>query len=130
VIVLDTNIVVRLIVADNPEQTDLAEKLLRREEANVPLTVILETAWVLRRGYKLSRAVVVSSLRALAGLATVHIEDEAAVRQAIDWHEAGLDFADALHLASLARGDSFVTFDRDLIRRASRLQVAPAVQTP
>lgn len=129
-IVLDTNIVVRLIVADDPDQTARVEKLLRREEAHVPLTVILETAWVLRHGYKLSRAVVVSSLRALAGLATVFIEDEAAVRRALDWHEAGLDFADALHLAGLAPSDNFVTFDRDLVRRASRLQAAPAVQAP
>lgn len=129
-IVLDTNIVVRLIVADDPEQTDRAEKLLRREEAHVPLTVILETAWVLGRGYRLSREVVVSSLRALAGLATVHVEDEAAVCQAIDWHEAGLDFADALHLATLRADDSFVTFDRDLVRRASRLPAAPAVRAP
>ncbi len=39
-------------------------------------------------------------------------------RQALVWYGQGLDFADALHLASSARAEAFATFDRALRRKA------------
>ena len=47
---------------------------------------------------------------------------------ALDWHEAGLDFADAMHLA--ASGDvAFRTFDRHFIKQARKLTGCP-VEAP
>ncbi len=49
------------------------------------------------------------------------IEDQQNVFQAISWCESGLDFADALHLASSMKADKFVTFDNALIKKARKL---------
>jgi len=65
----------------------------------VATTVLLETEWVLRQTYRLSRPVIVDFLRALTVLTGVTIEDTDRLTTALDWVDAGMDFADALHLA-------------------------------
>jgi predicted nucleic acid-binding protein len=82
--------------------------------------VLLETEWVLRSLYGFSPESLAGALRALAGLRTVFLEDELAVAKALDWLKEGLDFADALHLASAGNAGRFATFDRKLARQASR----------
>lgn len=42
------------------------------------------------------------------------VEDELAVAKALDWFKDGLDFADALHLASAGSAKQFATFDQKL----------------
>jgi predicted nucleic acid-binding protein len=42
----------------------------------------------------------------------------------VTWHRSGMDFADALHLAASTRATRFVTFDRDMIKVAKRLDLA------
>ena len=59
------------------------------------------------------------------GLENVHVEDARAVRRALDWFAAGLDFADALHLASLDQAEAFVTFDASFRKRPARLTGVP-----
>jgi predicted nucleic-acid-binding protein len=49
------------------------------------------------------------------------VEDAPVVAQALDWYAAGMDFADALHLASSQTADQFVTFDRKLAAKAAKL---------
>ena len=44
-------------------------------------------------------------------------------QQALQGFEGGLDFADALHAAQRRDGERFVTFDRQLARRAPRAGV-------
>jgi predicted nucleic acid-binding protein len=48
------------------------------------------------------------------------LEDELAVAKALDWFQEGLDFADALHLASAGNAKRFATCDRKLARQARR----------
>jgi hypothetical protein len=48
------------------------------------------------------------------------LRDSGLVAQALDWHEAGLDFADAMHLATSGNA-TFRTFDGDFIKRAGKL---------
>jgi predicted nucleic acid-binding protein len=57
-------------------------------------------------------------MKALAGLEHVALEDRAAVLAAIDAHERGLDFADALHLARSGQATALLTFDKKLAGRA------------
>jgi predicted nucleic acid-binding protein len=68
-------------------------------------------------------------LRAFAGLPHVTVEDAGEVAQALDWMQAGIDFADALHLAKARGCDAFVSFDQDLARAANRLGTVK-VRTP
>jgi predicted nucleic-acid-binding protein len=130
--VVDTNVVVRFLVqeSDDEGQRNAAEAVIRGGNIFLLKTVLLETEWILRSRYGFASAAVARALRALMGLDAIETEDAAAVAEALTWHEAGLDFADALHLASISPQDCFVTFDRRLIQRARRLRAGPAVVEP
>jgi predicted nucleic-acid-binding protein len=121
VIALDTNVVVRLLVNDDPVQTHRARKLLEAHTALVLPTVLLETEWVLRGAYGIDRPAVAGSMRKLLGLPNIAPGNADAIAQALDWFEAGLDFADALHLALATEAERFVTFDTRLAKRARRI---------
>lgn len=126
---IDTNVVVRFLVGDDVEQFRRADRLIRENEVFVTLTVLLETEWVLRDTYEKPRSEVVQALKAFAGLPSVAMEDAARALRALDWADAGMDFADALHLAGSAQGGPFVSFDRKLAKVAARLG-APPVREP
>ncbi|HEX6833132.1 MAG TPA: type II toxin-antitoxin system VapC family toxin [Rudaea sp.] len=111
---VDTNVVVRFLTRDDPKQSPLARTFVERNEVHLLSTVLLECEWVLRSAYRLLPPEIASLLRQFAGLPGVSVEQPEAVVQALDWFEQGMDFADALHLASCADGDTFVTFDRHL----------------
>lgn len=120
-IALDTNVVVRLLADDDPAQTRRARKLLESRTALVLPTVLVETEWVLRGAYDIPRPQIAASLRKLLGLPSVALANAIAVAQALEWFEAGLDFADAMHLALAGDAEEFVTFDARLAKRAHRI---------
>jgi predicted nucleic acid-binding protein len=126
---VDTNVIVRYLADDHPEQSSRARALIDREDVFVCTTVLLETEWVLRSVHRYDAAQLAAALRAFAGLPHVRLEETGPVRQALDWMEAGLDLADALHLAKAAGCDAFVTFDRRFARVANRFD-SVRVQTP
>jgi predicted nucleic acid-binding protein len=63
----------------------------------------------------------------LLGLQSLTVEGESAVLRALGWYRQGLDFADALHLASSSAAERFVTFDRRLARTANKVRASPEV---
>lgn len=115
-------------MGDDARQFEKAVHLFHRETIFIAKSVLLETEWVLRRGYRQAPAKITDVLEALIGLPNVTCEDDADVRQALAWHQAGMDFADALHLAASSQATEFVTFDRDMIKAAKRLGLT--VSTP
>jgi predicted nucleic-acid-binding protein len=118
VIAIDTSILVRLVTRDDDAQAKRAAALFEREQIYVGKTVLLETEWVLRFSYELSRPVILNVLRNSVGLPQVTVEDSPAVAEALDLFETGMDFADALHLASSREAAHFATFDERLKKRA------------
>jgi predicted nucleic-acid-binding protein len=128
---IDTNLIVRYLTADDPEQSARAKLLIEREDVFVCTTVLLETEWVLRSVYGYTPARVATALTAFAGLPHVTLEDAALAAKALDWTVRGMDFADALHLAKAeAEGcGAFVSFDRRLAALAGRVGTAK-VQPP
>lgn len=116
---VDTNIVVRLLTADDPEQYERARAVFEREEVFIADTVLLETEWVLRFAYDFDVTQVVGALRRLLGLPNVHLRAPHSVQRALRWNADGLDFADALHIALSHHTEAFVTFDRACVRSAS-----------
>lgn len=74
--------------------------------------MLLETERVLRSGYKQPADRIARYLRAFLGLPQVQVADPEAVEAALRGYEAGLDFAEALHLALSGDADEFATFDR------------------
>lgn len=123
---IDTNVIVRLLTADDPKQAQTARRLVEGGDLFVPVTVLLETEWILRAGYGFGAAQIGAALRGLAGLPGVSVEEPAQLAVALEWMEAGMDFADALHLARSGHCSAFVTFDRAFVRRAA-LDVMPVV---
>lgn len=129
-VAIDTNIAVRLLVNDDHAQTKRVVALFKENEIFIPKTVVLETEWVLRAVYQLDRQSANNSLRGLLSLECVVPEDEEALFSALDAHEKGMDFADALHLTSSRRADSFATFDAVLRKSAIKLMLTPKAIAP
>jgi predicted nucleic acid-binding protein len=127
VIAVDTNVVVRLLTGDDPDQAARARALFEAETVWLPKTVMLEAEWVLRRLYSFGRRQVAEALTALAALPNARCEDEAAIVDALRWAAEGLDFADAVHLASARTARRFATFDADLVKRAGSAATGIAV---
>lgn len=120
---VDTNVVVRYLTGDDPEQAARAKGVLAAGQVFVSTTVFLESDWVLRSAYGFSPTRVAASLRALAGLPDVTVEDAVLLGQALDHTERGMDFADALHFAAAARCESMLTFDQQFIQTAERAPI-------
>jgi predicted nucleic-acid-binding protein len=118
---VDTNVIVRYLTRDDAAQFAKADALVKNNDVYVCTTVLLETEWVLRRGYSFSRAEILKALVAFAGLPRVALEDPALAARALDWMSRGMDFADALHLAKADECEAFVSFDRRLARLAKRV---------
>ncbi len=88
-------------------------------------TVILETVWVLssKQGYALERNIIVERLQHLFKLPLIIVEVIDDVILAVHWYSLGMDFADALHLASSLETKEFVTFDRKMVSKANAIDI-------
>ena len=126
---VDTNALVRFLTADDPKQSKRALAIIRDSDVWVAKTVLLETQWVLSSLYGLGADRVADTFERFLGLPNVQVEDPRTVQQALRWFAAGLDFADALHLASRGGSEGFVTFDANFRKRATKLTGIP-VRTP
>lgn len=99
---IDTNVLVRYLVRDDPEQFARARRLIRREVNAgqlilVSLLVLLETEWVLRSRYELPKAEIIEVFSALLDAAELTFEDEPSVEQAVYlWKDFAAEFADCL----------------------------------
>ncbi|MDE0712450.1 MAG: type II toxin-antitoxin system VapC family toxin [Rhodospirillales bacterium] len=115
---IDTNVVVRYLTGDDPDQSARARAAVNGGAVFASTTVLLESEWVLRSVYGFAPEEVASALRAFAGLPGVAVENPGRIAAALDRAEAGMDFADALHLGAAARCDAMLTFDHRFIEQA------------
>lgn len=122
---VDPDIIVRHLTGDDPKQAARARASIDHEPVFVPRTVLLEVEWVLRGVYDVPVTRIIPALRALAGVPGITFEDVSLAAQAMTWTEAGMDFADAGHLAAAADCDGFVTFDKRFARTAAGLGGVP-----
>ena len=125
---VDTNVVVRYLTGDEPEQAARARAVIEGGEVFVGTTVVLESEWVLRSVYGFSGGDVAVALRAFAGLPGVSAEDPGLLAGALGLAEDGMDFADALHLGAAGGCEAMLTFDRGFIGKAK--DVAARVTEP
>ena len=97
-----TNVVVRLLIADDAEQTRRARRLVdqavsRDEPVLVSLPVMIEPEWVLRSRYGLSRETVLGVFRAALEARELSFEDEPALEEALfQWKDSACGFSDCL----------------------------------
>jgi predicted nucleic-acid-binding protein len=130
-IALDTNILARYLLDDEPVQARVARRLLADAKAEywIPVTVVLELAWVLRKA-EAPRGVVMGRLRDLLSFRNVRVQNADLVFQALRWAAQGMDLADALHLVLSGKAERFATFDEALVKQARKLGVQPPVSAP
>ena len=115
---LDTNVVVRHLVQDDPIQSKVATRLFERltpgEPGFVTTVVLVETYWVLTRGYGIAPDDIAAVLEGLADSGDIVVQDESTVRAALRDLRKGADFADALisHTCRSAGCSAVFSFDR------------------
>lgn len=133
----DTNVVVRLLLGDDPEQAALAARhwyeALRTGGIFLPTVVLVEVVWVLSRAAKLDHARILSELQRLTTMNDVTVESAAVVRRAIRLYAASsADFADCLVLeaARAAAALPVLTFDRRFARQLDTMLMAPDQADP
>jgi predicted nucleic-acid-binding protein len=116
-VAVDTNVLVRAVVRDDPAQADVAAKvLIDAELIAVALPCLCEFVWVLLRVYGFQPADAAGAIRAL--LATSNVEvNRPAVEAGLLVLDAGGDFADGViaYEGNWLGGEIFVSFDKEAV---------------
>lgn len=123
-IALDTNVLVRFVVADDAEQAARAKALVVKATSGdqklfVSDVVLCEFVWVLESVYRFPRGVVVRTLERLLAVRALAFRDSAALARSVEAFSRGKgDFADYVILAHAREAgcDAVATFDRALLK--------------
>jgi predicted nucleic-acid-binding protein len=125
VIGLDTNVLVRYVMQDDPRQsaraTRLVESLTPDVPGFVPLVALVELVWVLGGSYGLARSQIATVLETLLRSKELVIDRADIVAQALQrFASGGADFADALieRTAAAAGCGTTMTFDQGAAKAA------------
>ena len=116
---VDTNVVVRLLVRDDPHQAEIADHFIEKG-AWVPLLALAETVWVLESVYERTPKQLAHAVEMLMRHEYLTLQDEDAVGAALALFRdrPSLGFSDCLML-ELARKSGHLplgTFDRGLAK--------------
>lgn len=117
---LDTNVLVRLVVNDEPRQAQAAAKFISKnctsdDPGFINVTVLCELVWTLERAYGYARDEIATALRAILDNGVFAVEAPHRVAPAVEkYARQGFDLADLLiGGVNLDRGCQFTaTFDR------------------
>ena len=123
---LDTNVLVRYLMQDDPRQSARATRLIESLEPDepgfVPVVVLVELVWVLTGSYSLDRTQVATVLAMLLRSKELVLDRADLVTQALKRYSTdGADFADALieRLSAAAGCATTVTFDAGAVKSAA-----------
>jgi predicted nucleic-acid-binding protein len=125
----DTNVLVRHLTGDPPEQASRATDFLRDAEALVLADVIFaEAVYVLESFYELERDQVAELMRAVIGFPAIIVLDASVLLRALEVYETQrIDFAEA-YLVACAEASgvgAVASFDRSIDRVATVRRVEP-----
>jgi predicted nucleic-acid-binding protein len=112
-ITADTNVLVRAAVQDDIHQAREAAKVMQEADlVAVPIAVLCEFVWVLRRGYKRPVPDISDAIRRLMNGVNV-VMNRPAVEAGLSVLDAGGDFADGIiaYEGDWLGGEEFVSFD-------------------
>jgi predicted nucleic-acid-binding protein len=116
-VAVDTNVLVRAVVRDDPAQANIAAQVLTDAALiAVALPSLCEFVWVLRRVYAFQAADAAAAIRALIAAANVET-NRPAVEAGLAVLEAGGDFADGViaYEGHWLGGETFVSFDKKAV---------------
>jgi len=130
VIGLDTNVLVRYVMQDDPRQSPRATRLIEAlsvdEPGFVPVVALVELAWVLSGSYGLDRKQIATVLDTLLRSKELVIDRAELVTQSLHrYSAASADFADALieRIAAAAGCSATMSFDTGAVKSASMTMV-------
>ena len=114
---LDTNVLVRYLVQDDPDQSRRAGKCIESGTASIGCIVLCELVWVLESAYDYPRATVAEALEKILMTGDFEIEDREQAWAALhDYRRTKADYADCLiaHRNAAAGCKETATFDKKL----------------
>jgi len=121
---IDTNVLVRFIIADDEAQYASALQLFQEATSiAIPTVVLCETVWVLR-GYKIDKKTLFEQISAIAQTEKIIIADDE-VKAGLDLMAVGGDFADGVAAYTGRRLSpngqaAFASFDKNAVRLLSQ----------
>ena len=126
---VDTNVLVRHLTQDTPDQAARATFLLSAaDRLHLSDVVLAEVIYVLQSVFRAPRERIAEAMRGTLGFASVDVEDRALLVRAVQVYELhGVDFADA-YLVALAESSGvrlIASFDRSLDRVETVTRVEP-----
>ena len=116
-VAVDTNVLVRAVVRDDPAQAGAAVKVLTDAGLIAVATPCLcELVWVLLRVYDFQSSDAAAAIRALLAAANVKVNRPAA-EAGLSMLDAGGDFADGViaYEGNWLGGETFVSFDKKAV---------------
>jgi predicted nucleic-acid-binding protein len=116
-ITIDTNVLLRVVLHDDPQQAQAAEEILSKASlVAFPLPCLCELVWVLNRSYNFTRVELIHVVEKLCNIPNVAI-DRAAVEAGLAVLKAGGDFADGViaYEGAWLGGETFVSFDKKAV---------------
>lgn len=130
---IDTNIFLRFLTADLPEQAEACAELVRRlrdrqEVAHVSPLAVAETIWTLERFHRLSKEEVVSKVVPLLKLRGVRVVGKELFLRALPLYaEKNVSFTDAYMAVQMERvgSEEIYSYDRDFDRLDQVTRVEP-----
>jgi predicted nucleic acid-binding protein len=126
---VDTNVLVRHLTGDPPEQAARATRLLSRAEVLLlPDLVVAEVVDVLESFYEVPRSRVAELVRAIIAFPSIGVPDGSLLLRALEVYEVHrLDFADAYLVAQAETSavSAVVSFDKAIDRVPTVRRVEP-----
>lgn len=121
---LDTNIILRYLVADNEDQHKQAKNIFKEAEQGkrkiiVKAVVVAEACFVLESFYKKTKDEIAESFEIFLSQKWLKVEDRQALLSMWTWYRKNLHFVDC-YLLALANTNKLkiITFDKDLIKKS------------
>lgn len=111
---LDTNLIIRFLINDEPQKVSKVEKLLKdKNNRNILLdTVVAEIIWVLSSYYSLYKKDIVEKIRALIHVSTIECNAFLLNRSLTLWEENNISYIDA-YLSSVAELGNITLYTYD-----------------
>lgn len=112
---LDTNVLVRYLVQDDPEQSRTAVRCIESDTCFINAIVLCELVWVLEAAYRYPKDIIAATLEKILQTGDFEIEDRDTAWQALaDYRSTKADFADCLiaHRNIAAGCEETATFDK------------------